>query len=138
MMKNNRNENAEFYPNSIKKIVWDGPYVETDEGRMVRGAVGLTHIGNYRAAQVTLYREHGPASRVAHSAEDWQWNQKPYAYKEQAIFVARESVAHTVRNDQQIEGPVREGGATHGSVAKKYGDTSQALQRELPPPSLSR
>lgn len=119
---------------SIRKIVWNGPWVDTDEGRTIRGAVGQTYDGKYRSAEESLYEWHGPTGRVAFSGENSEWNDKSYTHKEHAIFAARETVQRSVERDRQPEDsmtPRRE------SSAEKYGST-EPPERELPPPRRSR
>ena len=89
----------------VRKIVWNGPWVETDEGRTIRGSVGQTYGGQYRSAEVSLYEEHGPTGRVAFSRETSEWNNKRYAHKEQAIFAARETVQRSVERDRHTQKP---------------------------------
>ena len=121
----------------IRKIVWDGAYVPTDEDRTIRGAVGLTYEGDFKMAEVTLYQENGPKGRISFSAEDYRWNQKRYAHKEHAIFAARSRVAQTVMHDRHDETHVEKSSTPKTSVAMKYaGNNSQ--QREITPPSRAR
>lgn len=123
---------------AIRKIIWNGPWVETDEGRTIRGAVGVTHNGEYKAAEVSLYQEYGPDNRVAFSGESWKWNDKSYAHKEHAIFAARRGVAQTVRNDLQCEESVGGHAIPQRSAAQKYGGANESIECELPPPRRSR
>jgi len=121
----------------IKKIVWEGAYVSTDEDRVIRGSVGRTHEGDFKTAEVTLYQERGPAGRVSFSAEDYRWDRKRYAHKEQAIFAARSRVAQTVEHDRQGDPYLEESPTAKTSAAIKYASNS-APQREITPPSRSR
>jgi hypothetical protein len=118
---------------AIRRIVWDGPHVETDEGRTIRGAVGVTYGGAYRAAEVSLHREYGPTGRVAVEAESYRWDTKLHAHKEHAIFAARDSVARTLKAERQIEIP----GKAESSPAAKYGG-NDTQNRSITPPSRSR
>ncbi|HTV55347.1 MAG TPA: hypothetical protein VMI06_10565 [Terriglobia bacterium] len=120
--------------NGIRKIVWNGPWVHTDEGRTIRGAVGRTYDGKYRSAEVSLYELHGPTGRVAFSGESSQWNDKPYTHKEQAIFAARETVQRSVERDRHPEESVT---SRRRSGAEKYG-ASETLSQELPGQRRSR
>ena len=120
--------------NAIRKMVWEGPYVETDEGRTIRGAVGQTYGGTYKAAQVSLYEEYGHSGRVSFSGESYHWDARSFPHKEQAIFAAREGVQRTVRRDQKPEKP---GGRSTKSSAEKYGAADYS-QHELKQHSRSR
>lgn len=119
---------------AIRKVVWDGPWVETDEGRRIRGAVGQTHQGEYRYAEVSLYQEYGPGGRVSFSAETPHWNDKLYAHKEHAIFAVRDTVQRSVERDRRPEQSVE---ADRESSAKKYGG-QDAPSSEVKAPSRSR
>jgi hypothetical protein len=119
---------------SIRKIVWNGPWVHTDEGRTIRGAVGQTYDGKYRSAEVSLYEWHVPTGRVAFSGENSEWNDKSYTHKEHAIFAARETVQRSVGLDARSE----ESFEPHRiSSAEKYG-CQDAPRHALKPPSRSR
>jgi hypothetical protein len=119
---------------AIRKVVWNGPWVETDEGRTIRGAVGQTHQGEYRYAEVSLYQEHGPTGRVSFSVETPHWNEKLYAHKEQAIFASRETVQRSVERDRRAEQSVE---PQRQSSAEKYGG-QDASSSEIKPPSRAR
>ena len=119
---------------AIRKTVWNGPWVETDEGRTIRGAVGLTHQGEYRHAEVSLYQEYGPTGRVSFSAESSKWNDKIYSYKEHAIFAARESIARALKEERHVEIP--DEAEVRNAVTKYGGNDTQ--DRSITPPSRSR
>lgn len=121
----------------IRKIVWKGRWVQTDEGRTIRGAVGQTYDGKYRSAEVSLYEQYGPTGRVAFSGESSEWNDKSYTHKEHAIYAARESVARTLKAEQQIEIGAPMTVVTERSPAAKYGG-DDAPGHELKVPSRSR
>jgi hypothetical protein len=133
-MRSNGNGGESPDANAIRKIVWDGPYVETDQGKTIRGSVGLTYGGQYRAAQVSLYEEHGHSGRVSFSGESYHWDARSYPHKEQAIFAAREGVQRAVRRDQR---PEKLGNRRTKSSAEKYGAADYS-QHELKQHSRSR
>lgn len=112
----------------IQKIVWDGPHVETDEGRVIRGSVGLTHDGDFKAAEVTLYQEYGPKGRASFSAETYEWGEKTYPLKEQAIFGARSKVADSKNRDSREWEAEDLRAAKTTDVATKYGKTNGDTQ----------
>jgi hypothetical protein len=108
----------------IRKIVWNGPWVETNEGRTISSAVGQTYDGKYRFAEVSVYREHGPFS-----AESYSWDQRSFPHKEHAIFAARETMQRSVGLDARSE----ESFEPHRiSSAEKYGC------QDAPPPEVKR
>jgi len=121
----------------IRKIVWDGPYVETDQGRTIRGAVGRTYGGKYRVAEVSLHQEIGPTNKVSFSEENWKWGERFYSHKEHAIYAARESVARTLKAEQWIEFGAPMTVATGKSPAAKYGG-NDIPSKAIRPPSRSR
>jgi hypothetical protein len=118
--------------NAIRKMVWEGPYVETDEGRTIRGAVGQTYGGEYKAAQVSLYEEYGHSGRVSFSGESYHWDARSFPHKEQAIFAAREGVQRTVNNDRHVG---KSATARRRSAVEKYAASRTAAQE---PPELRK
>jgi hypothetical protein len=120
---------------AIRKIVWNGPWVETDEGRTIRGAVGQTHHGEYRSAEVSLDRDYELTGSVSGRSESSKWDDTTYKYKEQAIFAARETVQRSVERDRS---PEQSSPPDRKSSAQKYGGGSEPIESELPPPRRSR
>jgi len=137
MMKNNRTGNPEFEANGIRKIVWDGKYVETDQ-RIVRGAVGQTTDGGYKSAEVHLYLERGPSGRISESHESWKWNGKVHPEKDHAIFAARQEVERTINNDRQSHEPVEIQTKAGAKAAQKYGGANETPERSITLPTRSR
>ena len=127
--------------NGIRKTVWDGPVVETDEGRTIRGTVGATYGGAYRAGEISMYREAGPGGRVAFSGESCTWSDRVYAHKEHAIYAAREIVARTVSNDrredEKVQAHADKSVPPRGSTAQKYG-ASASKEQDAPEQKRSR
>jgi hypothetical protein len=82
----------------IRKIVWKGPFEETDNGRHLRGIVGRQRDNMFRAGHQVLYSDFG----ISYHYRDY-WSPKPYPHKELAIFHARERVADIVEAEREPE-----------------------------------
>jgi hypothetical protein len=112
----------------IRKVVWEGRYLETDEGRVIRGAVGLTYRGDFKAAEVTLYEERGPNGRASFSAETYQWDKKAYSLKEQAIFAAQSKVGDTRSRDSRESETEERLTSRTTNAAAKYGRGTETVE----------
>jgi hypothetical protein len=86
------NAEPQYDKSEIKRLVWTGPTVETGDGQIVHGVVGLARDGKFAAGVGTIYHEHGLNNRISYEVTYHQWQNQPYEHKEHAIFSAREMV----------------------------------------------
>jgi hypothetical protein len=128
----NRNERR-FDENGFRKAVWQGRWVQAEDGRTIRGGVALTHAGEYRPAVVTLYQEHTRTGRLKFSGEVWNLHDGRFAHKEHAIFAARKAVADRLSNDQSHQHPA----PAARSAAERYG-ASASREQDAPEHKRSR
>jgi hypothetical protein len=111
----------------IRKTVWRGPWVDSPDGRQVRGLVGRTPAGEYKAGQGVIEEKIDRNGGVSYSPEALTWSESTYAHKEQAIFVARKCAAQTVKDARQFhDDPPGLYAATEKDAASKYGSQDYA------------
>jgi hypothetical protein len=137
MMNNSRSQREELNANGIRKIVWKSPYVQTDTGHMVRGVVGRTQDGEYKAGRGLRHDQAWYKDGLKYSSETLSWGDKAHPHKEHAIHEARKWVAETVGMYRQGEKPAVEHSKPDKSVAAKYGG-NDTQNRSITPPSRSR
>jgi len=116
-------------PQDIRKTVWGSAWTDHVENEKIGAAVGLTKDGKFRIAEALMTEEPG-ARNVS-----WRWNRETHELKEHAIYAARESIAKTLRAEQQTPEPTV--ALTGKSAAMKYGG-NDAPGRSITPPSRSR
>ncbi len=103
----------------VKQVVWAGHTVRNPEGKEYLGAVGLTHNGYYRGAEVQVYG----------AEELWRWQADRHTVKQDAITSAEGASAKQLypvveehREFQEVEG--------NEGTANKH--TEQIIMAELP------
>jgi hypothetical protein len=127
----------DFKGSGIRELVWEGPYVETGRGHLVRGFAGQTETGTYKAAQGLVADISGPEGGKHYGVEIYSWSKEAYAQPDQAIARAHEWVAESTERYRGRKETVRDSGK-RDNVAAKYATPRESIDRDQSPPSRSR
>jgi hypothetical protein len=125
----------ELNANRIRSIVWEGPRFETKRGHYVRGFVGQTHAGSFKAA--SAQQPEGATAFGRNHIEIYDWSETKHWNLDKAIAEASDIVKSTMEVYGYKSNPPAEQASLQKSAAAKYGG-NDALSRELPPPRRSR
>jgi hypothetical protein len=76
----------------VKRVVWTGHKIANTQAHTYYGAVGLTHDGYYRAAEVQTYG----------AEEQWRWQPERYADKKDAVDRAAGQIADRFQGEKHM------------------------------------